>query len=376
MKKQREIINSLSKIPKLRVKFTSITETYFSGTLALFIEILQLAIGRKDEEMNINFNFIKRVFEFLQFFKTENNISYNNLRKDLFISENKIHEIIDVLVKKEHIIIKPENDDIILSITSDGRDYYTEILNRFDIEKFKDFKEDFLGIDVRPTRDMLPFLGFFLSDKDGKTLITTEVYEGALKDYFTNNSSDNPMFDVELIPMFISALEKFSQEINIEDLNGFKLVGKNQTMHIFGTEVFTFTIFSNPNINMKSIKSEIQTFFENMIQDNRDILLEALSSGYVDPINPIAENAKKWLDNLNHKYKDMVLNLNLIDFDQAKLFYDRLDSISEEIRRKYDNIQAQVRKLKVELMKSILDDNIENVRKISKEIQALIKKHI
>ena len=72
----------------------------------------------------------------------------------------------------------------------------------------------------------------------------------------------------------------------------------------------------------------------------------------------------------------MVLNLNLIDFDQAKLFYDRLDSISEEIRRKYDNIQAQVRKLKVELMKSILDDNIENVRKISKEIQALIKKHI
>ena len=69
----------------------------------------------------------------------------------------------------------------------------------------------------------------------------------------------------------------------------------------------------------------------------------------------------------------MILNLNIIDFDEAKKLYNRLDIISENIKKKFDAIEAQVKKLKVELMKSILDDKIEDVRKTSDEIQNLIK---
>ena len=375
MRRQMEIINSFSGTPKLRIKFTSITETYFSGTLALFIDILQLAVGKSEESLDINFEFIKRVFEFLQFFKTEDSISYNKLKKNHLINEDRIKEVIDLLTLKNHINSKSENGDIKLTLTAEGHAYYNEILKRFDLNKLEELENEILGYRIRPTEEMPPFLGFFLSDKDGKTLFTAEVYEGVLKDYFTNETSKNPMFDIELIPMFISAIEKFSKEINIEDLKGFKLEGRNQNMYIFGFENFTFTVFFNPNINMKPIKKEIQDYFENMVHQNREIFLEVINSGLIDPVQPIASDAKNWLDNLNKKYKDMIINTQVIDFDQAKEVYDRLDTISENIRRKFDKIQAEVKKLKVELMRSILEDQIEVVRKTSKQIQDLIKKY-
>ena len=81
------------------------------------------------------------------------------------------------------------------------------------------------------------------------------------------------------------------------------------------------------------------------------------------------------LDEINAQYKNMIINLKLIDFDEAKKLYDRLDIISENIKKKFDTIQAQVKKLKVELMKSILEDKIEDVRKTSDEIQNLITKY-
>ncbi len=375
MKRQMDIINNLKGTPKLRIKFTSITESYFSGTFALFIDILKLALGKKDEEIDINLDLIKRVFEFLFYFKTEDTIAYSSIRKNLLISEDRVKEVIDVLIRKNHMVSTLKNGDIFYTLTKEGKNFYNEILKRFDINKLKEFENELLGTEVSPTLEMPPFLGFFLSDKDGKTLLTVEVHEDALKEFFTIDAIDNHMFDVELIPMFISALEKFSQEINIEDLRGFKLKGKNQTMHIFSYEVFTFTIFTNPYINMKPIKEEIQQYFEDVVENDKAIFMNALTTGQVDTLLPILIKAKGWLSDLNKKYQNMILNLTLIDIDKAKELYNRLDLISENIKKKFDIIQSQIKSFKVDLMKSILEDKIEDVRRISGEIQDLMKKY-
>ena len=55
--------------------------------------------------------------------------------------------------------------------------------------------------------------------------MSVELYDGALDYFIKDPLRNNDMFNLDLIPMFISALEKFSQEINISDLAGFKLKG-------------------------------------------------------------------------------------------------------------------------------------------------------
>lgn len=88
-----------------------------------------------------------------------------------------------------------------------------------------------------------PFVGYFVADKDGLTLFTIELFDGALLKFMkdkTETPSEDDKLDINLIPMFISALGKFSKEINIQNLSG-----------------FTFTFFMNPNINIKLIDYEI-----------------------------------------------------------------------------------------------------------------------
>ena len=61
--------------------------------------------------------------------------------------------------------------------------------------------------------------------------------------------------------MFISALEKFALELNIQNLSGFSLKGTNLKMQIFCFDQFTVTLFSNPSVNVKNIDYKINNYF-------------------------------------------------------------------------------------------------------------------
>ena len=375
VKRQINLSNIFTDVPQLRITFTSITESFFSSTLAIFIDILKIVLGKEEFEIDINLELLKKIFQFLYNFKDENSISRKTLQDRLFFSDDKMDEIIAILKEKKHLEVTMMSNEAFLGITHDGKSYFNEVLKRFDINKLKEIESQFLGKDVRPDLEMPPFLGFFLSDKDGKTLFTVEEQENILKEYFTNQKSDNPLFDIELIPMFISALEKFSQEINIKDMAGFKLKGKNQTMQIFTYDYYTFTLFTNPNINLKPIKDKIQSYFEEMINSNKKLFDTALSTGSIDPILPFSIKSKEWLTKLNEDYQEMIINYNIIDFDQAKTLYKKLDTILENIQKKYEDLEEEVKELKVNLMKSILEDKMEDIRQISQNIQELVKKY-
>ena len=113
----------------------------------------------------------------------------------------------------------------------------TTISNNTKSVVLEDFSCEKIGLNLSKLK-IPPFLGCFVADKNGKTLIKFEVFKGALdffiKEGFNEGEKDNCL-DIELIPMFISALERFSAEINIKDLSGFKLEGKNIKLQTFFT---------------------------------------------------------------------------------------------------------------------------------------------
>ncbi len=65
----------------------------------------------------------------------------------------------------------------------------------------------------------------------------------------------------------MSAIEKFSLQINIDDLTGFNLEGNNLKMQIYGYDIFTVIVFTNPNINLKPVSYKIINFFNDLFKD-------------------------------------------------------------------------------------------------------------
>jgi len=115
-----------------------------------------------------------------------------------------------------------------------------------------------------------PFLGCMIADKFGKTLFIYELFNGSI-DYFLKRNRENNKnkqdLDIALIPMFISALEAFSQEINIQELSGFKLKGTNMKVQtIFSFDEYTIIFFLNPKVNLKLVENRIKNYFSYLFE--------------------------------------------------------------------------------------------------------------
>ena len=81
------------------------------------------------------------------------------------------------------------------------------ITNHFNTEIHENLK-DFIS----NQQNLPPFIGCLIADKDGRCLIKLEIFEGALTYYLKNTMNDDVEdgFDLDLIPMFIRAFERFS----------------------------------------------------------------------------------------------------------------------------------------------------------------------
>ena len=151
-----------------------------------------------------------------------------------------------------------------------------------------------------------PFLGCFVADKNGKTLIKFEIFEGAL-DFFIkeglNDKKKNNCLDIELIPMFISALERFSAEINIKDLAGFKLEGKNIKLQtFFDFEDYSVIFLLNPEIDVKLVESQIMTYFSFLFDVYHIEFQNFKKMSSVDYISHLELIGRIWLKDLNKIY--------------------------------------------------------------------------
>ena len=151
-----------------------------------------------------------------------------------------------------------------------------------------------------------PFIGCMISDKDGKTIAIFELFKGAL-DYFIKKDIEDiekrMNFDIELIPMFICALERFSDQICIENLAGIKLKGTKIKMHsIFCFSQFTITLFLNPFIHIKHYENLICDYYSDLFEKYVEEFEDVLKFCSNDFVSQIELKGREWLRELNDSY--------------------------------------------------------------------------
>jgi hypothetical protein len=259
----------------------------------------------------------------------------------------------------------------ILRLTEKGRKYITEVLENVSYDKYFDLKRKKMYSETSADLNIPPFVGYFISDKDGKVWYTVELYEGALKKYILANPDVNRAqpLNIDLIPLFITALEKFSSEINIKDLSGFSLMGNNLKMQIYDMTKYTVTIFMNPNINIKSIEYKLQDYFINLFRKYERTFDKAIQTGMVEQVDQLLSDGKKWLAGLNEEYNHMILNFELFDFDRGRKLFGELEELHEEVNAIHSISTEKIKRLKNELISSIVDENLERIVNIAKKIQ-------
>ncbi len=181
----------------------------------------------------------------------------------------------------------------------------TTISNDLKSVFLEDYTCEKLGL-ILSKLEIPPFLGCFVADKNGKTLIKFEIFEGAL-DFFIkkglNNREKNNCLDIELIPMFISALERFSAEINIKDLAGFKLEGKNIKLQtFFDFEDYSVIFLLNPEVDIKLVDSQIRTYFSFLFEVYHTEFQNFKKMSSVDYVSHLELIGRIWLKDLNKIY--------------------------------------------------------------------------
>ena len=223
------------------------------------------------------------------------------------------------------------------------------------------------------------FIGALISDTSGKLLLRIDA-DGILLEKFLGieNQEDKKLasFEIELIPMFISALGKFSSEININDLTGFNLKGSNLKMEIYNYNDYTVIIFMNPKVNLTPINSEINNFFVNLLEEYKDEFKIAKEQGNVGILFPLEGLGKKWLQELSDIYTEMVINFEIFDYNQAKILYSKFDDLYYKIETDLSFTLEKIKKLKVNLVKAILEKDDDEFKKITNLAQQLSSKYV
>lgn len=149
------------------------------------------------------------------------------------------------------------------------------------------------------------FIGFILSDKDGRKIEIVEIFEGAFKEFL---KMDEDGSELELIPMFVSAMEKFSTAIHFSDLSNFTLKNSHIKMQIFPFEFFTVAFFVKKELDLEDYLLEIRKFFQSLYRRFQMVFIQFKETGYFKTNEKILSQGKKWLLELNNYFVSIQLN--------------------------------------------------------------------
>ncbi len=354
--------------------FTSLKREYFTKTFSYFIDIMKVCLQDIIPDEGLLLNMVEESLKIIHQIDKELIISKDILYEKLNRPEKLVNYLIEGLVNKGHIEIKYVENKELLSLTNKGKLFYQKILKDFSSASLERSRRDLSATELIVEGKSPSIIGAIIADKDGISLLRFELFDDALKSFMTHSiPNDNTIipFDIELIPMFISALEKFSLELNIKDLTGFGLKGSNLKMHIFGYENYTVTVFMNPNINLKAIENKINNFFQNLFENNRDKFEMGIKKGKVDDLFPLMEIGRNWLEQLNNSYQNMIINSEIMDKENAQVLYNKIDELYDKVNQEFSVTLEIVKKLKVDIMKAIIEKDFEELKKIAKIAQDL-----
>jgi predicted transcriptional regulator len=372
------IKNNFSNETLIKFLFTSLKRKFFTRTFTYFMDIMKTCMQDTITDEGLLFNMIEESLKIVHEIDKEVVIPKNRLHEKLNRPKKLINYIVESLVTKGQIEIKNVEDKEILSLTEKGKSIYKSFLNCFSSGVLDGSDRMSLLLELLSDEKLPSFFGALIADKDGKSLLKFELFDNALEKYIKNSvptdGSTIPL-DIELIPMFISALEKFSLELNIQDLTGFGLKGSNLKMQIFGFEDYTVTIFMNPDINFEPIVDGIKNYFRNLFKDYKSEFEIGVNTGNIDALMPLKEYGRNWLNSLNKSYEEMTINSEIIDSEHAKNLYSEIDELYDDIKREFSVTLEKIKKLKVDIMKSTIEKDYNELKKIAKIAQGLKSKY-
>jgi len=373
---KRAVNKAFLKEKLIKILFTSVKKEFFSHTFSFFIEILNICLQDERSAENFDFVLLNDTIRLIHLMDKELVASKKDLQEKLNITEDDLNRIIEHLVQKGQVQFSPIKDEKILSLTEKGKNNFNKILNNFSLNNILPFENEVVVSEIPKDTKIPPFLGYFISNMDGLTLLKVELYEGVLLRYLKNRvitekNIKEDKFDVDLIPMFISALEKFSQEINIQDLNGFSLLGTNLKMQIFSVDQYTVTLFSNPNANLKNIEYKIRNYFIELFETYGNKFRNAIQTGLFSDIVFLEKQGADWLQELNKSYEHSIIDLSCFDYESANNLYKNIDEFHKEVNSEFTLILEKIKNIKLNLMNAILVEDFEEVRQLAKIAQDL-----
>ena len=367
------IKSAYSKVKSIKFLFTSLKKQYITQTFSYFIDIMKRCLDDVIPEDGLMFNVIDESIKIVNIIDTEVSISKKEIQEKLNRPEKLIDYLLENLVNKDHVEITNVKNQEILSLTEKGKDYFKDILKPLSTGYLKESETGVIISEPIYEEKIPSFIGAFIADKDGRTLLSIELFENALEKFIGSipSNEDTIPIDLDLIPMFISALEKFSLELNIKDLSGFSLEGSNLKMQIFGYEDYTVTFFMNPDININPVQNKINNYFKNIFEEYEKDFENALASGQIDPLFPIIDQGRKWLEELNKSYEHTVIDLESYDIESAHKLYSNIDDFQEKVNFEFSTILNKIKELKFKLTNAILDENFEDIKEIAKSANDL-----
>jgi hypothetical protein len=148
------------------------------------------------------------------------------------------------------------------------------------------------GIQLEKTQ-MPQIIGCLVADKDGKTLLKFEAFKGALDHYLKKEKNS----DVELIPMFVSAMMRLTGQFNFQDLSSLDVKSVNLSMNVFFFERYIITILSK--VEVKISKIEINDFFTRFFDKHEEILNKYFQRGVIVQEDNLSREGNHWIKKLN-----------------------------------------------------------------------------
>jgi len=377
-KKLRELNSrikfALIKETQINVYFTSIKKEYFTQTYSFFIEILKTCLADEIDHDKLDFNFLKEVIMLLFPIDQETNISRKDLQVKLNRSKEIIDSIIEHLVRKGHINEKNKKK---ITLTNKGKKYFEEILNNFSIEDIVEIEKKFNLTRRSSEIKVPPFLGFFISDKCGINYVTVELDENTINFFLGKDFKEKVKkhdFDLDLISGFVSALENFSHEINIQDLTGLELKGTNIKLQIFSFDEYNISFFTNPKVNMKPLENKIREYFNLLFKKYRKQFSKVNQTGNTSILAHLSISEREWLKELNKSYKLRLKNKEFYDLNYIDTLNNQLDEFYTEINLRASEKLEQlekIKKLKADLMKGVAEDNFDEIKSITIKAQEI-----
>jgi hypothetical protein len=154
--------------------------------------------------------------------------------------------------------------------------------------------------------DMPPLIGCLISDKDGKSIFTFELFTGAIQQYIRKSSDVDDKecdLDLDLIPMYTSAIEMLTSELNVHKVPGLEVSGTNLKLHIlFCLEKFTIVLFLNPKIKFDFIEEHVTNYFINLFEEFSEDFNDIKKYSSKDFVDYLERLSWCWLIELNENY--------------------------------------------------------------------------